>query len=71
MSAVEILEQIRVLPSAEKRELVEEIWKRFGDELGYVDPDLTQEQLAELDRRAKDALAHPESCTPLDKANCF
>ena len=46
MSGTEIIEQMRTLPTEEKRGIVEQIWKEFGDELGWVDPDLTPEQLA-------------------------
>jgi putative addiction module component (TIGR02574 family) len=62
MSASEILEQIRRLPPAEQYEVAEKIWEEFGD----FDDDLTPEQIAELDRRAERALAHPECCRPLD-----
>ena len=64
MSMTDILEQIRELPSGDKRNLVERIWKEFGGELGYIDQDLTPEQAAELDRRAEEALKHPERCQP-------
>ena len=67
MSASEIIEQIRPLPTEEKRELVEQIWAEFGTELEQVDSELTTEQIAELDRRSEEALAHPESCRPLDE----
>jgi putative addiction module component (TIGR02574 family) len=55
MSATEILEQIRRLPEDERRELVE----RIENEFGGFDDELTPEQIAELDRRAEDALKHP------------
>ena len=64
MSASEILEQIRRMPEAERRELVETI----EDEFGVLDDELTPEQIAELDRRAERALKHPERCRPLDEA---
>ena len=56
MSAAQILEQIRSLPEAERREVVE----RIRDEYLGVDDELTPEQIDELDRRAEHALAHPE-----------
>ncbi|HXS69565.1 MAG TPA: addiction module protein [Candidatus Polarisedimenticolia bacterium] len=62
MSKAEILEELRRMPEAERRELVEAIDLEFG---GF-DDELTLEQIAELDRRAERALAHPERCRPLD-----
>lgn len=62
MSKAEILEELRRMPEAERRELVETIELEFGD----FDDKLTPEQIAELDRRAERALAHPERCRPLD-----
>ena len=62
MSRTEILEELRRMPEAERRELVETIEMEFGD----FNDKLTPEQIAELDRRAQDALAHPERCRPLD-----
>jgi hypothetical protein len=62
MSRTEILEELRRMPAAERRELVETIELEFGD----FDDELTPEQIAELDRRAERALAHPERCRPLD-----
>jgi hypothetical protein len=60
MSAIEILEQIRQLPEAARRDLVERIEGEFGmfeNESGA--------ELAELDRRAKEALAHPRQGRPM------
>jgi putative addiction module component (TIGR02574 family) len=57
---------MRCMPAEEKRAFVEQIWEEFGRELEDVDPDLTPEQVAELDRRAERALAHPERCRPLE-----
>jgi hypothetical protein len=62
MSATEILEELRRMPEPQRRELVETIELEFGD----TDSELTAEQIAELDRRAERALAHPELCRPLD-----
>jgi hypothetical protein len=62
MSKAEILEELRRMPEAERREVVELIEIEFGD----FDDELTDEQKAELDRRAEKALAHPERCRPLD-----
>jgi hypothetical protein len=59
MSAAQVLEQVNKLPFEEQREVFEQLRDRFDDEL-------TPEQIAELDRRAARALAHPELCRPLD-----
>ena len=66
MTATDLIEQMRPMPTEEKRAFVERVWQEYGEELGWVDPDLTPEQIAELDRRAAHALAHPERCRPLD-----
>ena len=63
MSAAEILEELRRMPEAERRELVETIEMEFG---GF-DDELTPEQIAELDRRAEDALANPGRGTPWEQ----
>lgn len=63
MSATEILEELRRMPEAERRELVEVIDLEFGD----FGDELTTEQKTELDRRAEEALAHPENCRSLDE----
>jgi hypothetical protein len=63
MSRTEILEELRRMPEAERRKLVETIDLEFGD----FNDELTPEQIAELDRRAERALAHPERCRPLDE----
>lgn len=62
MSRSEILEELRRMPEAERRELVETIELEFGD----FNDELTPEQVAELDRRAEDALAHPGRGTPVE-----
>jgi hypothetical protein len=59
MSAAQVLEQVDKLPFEEQREVFEQLREKF-------DGDLTPEQIAELDRRAERALAHPERCRPLD-----
>jgi len=59
MSAAQVLEQVDKLPFEEQLEVFEHLRDRFDDEL-------TPEQVAELDRRAERALAHPERCHPLD-----
>ena len=60
MSRTEILEELRRMPESERRELVETIDLEFG---GSNDA-LTSEQIAELERRAADARAHPERGIP-------
>jgi len=59
MSATQVLEQLDKLPFEEQREVFEQLREKF-------DSELTPEEIAELDRRAEHALAHPECCRPLD-----
>ena len=61
----EILEQLRRMPEPERRELVETIEMEFG---GF-DDELTPEQIAELDRRAEDALKNPGRGTPMEEVS--
>lgn len=65
MSAAEILEQIRLLPPEERHEVVEKIREEFGD----FDDELTPEEIAELDRRAEDALKNPGRGKPIDQVS--
>jgi putative addiction module component (TIGR02574 family) len=67
MSGTEIIEQMRGLPTEEKRGVVEQIWKEFGGELGWVDPDLTPEQMAELDRRLAEFEKNPQDGIPWEQ----
>ena len=60
MSATEILEEMRQMPEPERRELFERIENEFVE----FDDNLTSEQIAELERRAGEALAHPEHGIP-------
>jgi hypothetical protein len=62
MSATEVVEQFRKLTLEERQIAFEKIREAVED----FDDDLTPEQIAELDRRAERALAHPERCRPLD-----
>lgn len=55
MSAVEILDQLRSLPEAERRELVGKIWDEFADR----DLEPTPRQMAEIDRRLADHRENP------------
>ena len=63
MSRTEILEELRRMPEPERRELVETIELEFGD----FDDTLTPEQIAELERRAEDALKHPGRGKPVEQ----
>jgi putative addiction module component (TIGR02574 family) len=63
MSKAEILEQIRRLPEPERREVVQAIEEEFG----ICSDELTPSQIAELDRRAEDALKNPGRGTPWEE----
>jgi putative addiction module component (TIGR02574 family) len=64
MSAAQaqVLEQLDRLPFEEQREVFEQLRDRFDDEL-------TPEQIAELERRAEDALKHPGRGTPIEEVS--
>ncbi|MEW6302435.1 MAG: addiction module protein [Verrucomicrobiota bacterium] len=62
MSKADILEQFRALPPTEQRELVAELWEELEGE-----DELTPEEIAELDRRAEEALKHPGRGTPWEQ----
>ena len=51
------------MPTAERQALVAQICDEFGD----YDDALTPEQVAELDRRAEDALKHPGRGKPSEQ----
>ena len=59
MSAADIVAEFRKLPFAEKEAVLAEL-------LHETDDALTSDQIAELERRAEHALAHPERCRPLE-----
>ena len=61
MSATQVLEQIDKLPFEEQREVFEQLREKFDDD------ELTPEQIAELDRRAEDALKHPGRGVPWEQ----
>jgi len=60
MSAAEILEELRRMPEAERRELVETIELEFGD----INNELAPEQVKELELRAEELRQHPERGIP-------
>lgn len=55
MSAVEILNQIRAMPLAERQTVVGRIWAEFAE----TDLALTSAQTTELDRRLQEHVADP------------
>jgi putative addiction module component (TIGR02574 family) len=59
-SQAQVLEQLDQLPFEEQREVFEQLRDRFDDEL-------TPEQIAELERRAEDALKNPGRGTPWEE----
>jgi putative addiction module component (TIGR02574 family) len=63
MSAAEILEQIRRLTPEEQYEVAQKVREEFGD----LADALTPEQVAELDRRAEDALKNPGRGVPWEQ----
>ena len=67
MSAAELIEKMRPMPTEEKRAFLERVWEEFGEELGWVDPDLSPEQAAELDRRLAEFERNPHSGIPWEQ----
>ena len=63
MSKMEILEELRRMPKAERRELVETIDLEFGD----FNDELTPEQAAELERRAEEFRKNPQDGIPWEQ----
>lgn len=60
MSTVEILNQIRSLPAAQRREVI----GRIQEEFGMVEPELTPVQAAELDWRLEEHSSRPDDVIP-------
>ena len=60
MSAVEILETIRAMSPAARREVVGQIWAEFSD----AELTLSRVQAAELDSRLHDHAANPGDVVP-------
>ena len=67
MTVAEIIEQIRPLPAKEKQQVLESLWDNFQNELETYDPDLSSEQIVELDRRAEDAPKNPGRGIPYEQ----
>jgi putative addiction module component (TIGR02574 family) len=63
MSRTEILEELRRMPEAERRELVETIDLEFGE---FID-EPTPEQIAEFDRRGDELQRNPASGIPWEQ----
>ncbi|MGI8967435.1 MAG: hypothetical protein ACR2H1_15305 [Limisphaerales bacterium] len=63
MSATEVVKQFCKLPFEEQHKAFEQIREVVED----FDDDLTPEQIAELDRRAEDALKNPGRGKPVDQ----
>src|ERR1035438_6646931 len=57
MSSVEIIDQIRAMPSAERREIIEKIWDEFADR----ELELTPKQAAEMDHRSEEHTSELQS----------
>ena len=63
MSRTEILEELRRMPEAERRELVETIDLEFGT----FNDDPTPEQIAEFDRRGDELRRNPATGIPWEQ----
>jgi len=69
MSGAELIEQVRRLTPEEKQAFLARLWEEFGAELDDAASELTSEQAAELDRRAAEALSHPERMAPVEQVS--
>jgi len=63
MSATEILEELRRMPSDKRHELVEQI----RDEFGGFDDEPSLEQIAEFERRGEELRRNPQSGIPWEQ----
>jgi len=63
MSKAEILEELRRMPEAERREFVETIRTEFGN----FDEELTEDQKTELERRAEELRKNPKAGIPWEQ----
>ena len=65
MSATQVLEQVEKLPFEEQREVFDRLREKFDN----IDDALTPDQIAELERRAEDALKNPGRGTPVEEVS--
>jgi putative addiction module component (TIGR02574 family) len=65
MSVETLLKEVKGLPLEQRIEFVQRAWDDLAQE-GF-DPDLTPEELAELERRAEELRQHPERGIPWEQ----
>jgi putative addiction module component (TIGR02574 family) len=64
MSAAELFEKAKALPIEERAELYNRLCENLAEEGYDFDPDLTPEQIAELERRAEELRKNPQVGIP-------